>query len=323
MSDSKDEFERSAKRLKDAFEQVNYENRMAEKQRREKEAAELADKIRREADQRRQAANAPHDEKQKARARAEVKESIRLNKDLRESGVKGFDRFDTSLNQVFLSSQQDTKALRAHFRAHYWPILREGGHAAYEAALRGAAAGGDAMAQKLMEVTGLDRQAGDRALPEGRVDLREMLEFDAEGRMRLKQSLADIPEFAEHVPKDQHGRPSGAYLNEMDKILQQAVAEAMKSTGCYRQVRLDESDPNSDLVWEHFDPEAPEALGTRVHDIDMIKDVFGDDLTTEFDELIERALEQRERDEPLPRYKEDDDELEDDDEFDHDRSHSL
>ncbi len=260
MGYSKDELERSKKALEDAMEKQNYDVRVGEKRKREEDARNLAAQAKEDVEAQERVEQSRADERNQKIAKTETDQAAKLNRELIESGVKGYDTYATSMNMVFMSALQDGKALRATYRPYskMWNLIKNTPWAVGKLG----DLGGNALRplkEGAEDALGVHKQAGDRHLHRGNFNPHEMLEIGAEGQLSFRGSFGNLPGFEDVKGKpDVERNMKEFFLHSTYCSLEKAgyTCEKNDTTGEMKWTRV----PEGGGIAEPLTPGAYEAL---------------------------------------------------------------
>ena len=257
MGYSKDELERSKKALEDAMEKENYMQRLKEKRQKAEDERNLAAQAKADVEAQERVEESNADKVQKTRAKAETDQARKLNRELVETGVKGYDTYATSMNMVLMSALQDGKALRATYRpySNAWYYIK---NAPWGVGKLGELAGNALRPLKegAEDTLGVHKQAGDRHLHRGNFNPHEMLEIGPEGQLSFRGSFGDLPGF-----EDVKGKPD--VEENMQNFFMHSTYCSLENAG----YTCEKDDATGEMKWTR-EPEGgvPERLTTEAYE---------------------------------------------------------
>lgn len=144
-----------------------------------------------------------------------------------EESFAGYEQFGSGLGKVMLLAVKGSYALNQTLLP--WKNLARAASGGAKYAGQAAEAAGEkasAWHEQVCGWLGYGRQKGEVDLPPGEINMWNMIEIDADGRLTYTQKFADLPDFKD-VPNEQKSL--------MDELFQSSVEKLLKKEGYQQQ----------------------------------------------------------------------------------------
>ncbi len=237
--------------LQDAIKDARYKEKIyAERQ--ERAARQLkAQQMEAERAQREALESKPQEEAQKKKAEIALNEFRRASKELCESGVQGYDRFDTSANKILQWSVLGAKTISEKYQP--WTTIGKLALALGRGAVNVAGMIGQKLGDSVEDLMRFRREKGEVDTDIGNINTSEMVEVDHEGRLQFPVKFKDIPG-NERIPDE--------IADYQDQLFQASIAVLLQHEG----YKLDD---NGAYIYSDKRPGREAVLGEKLEPSDF------------------------------------------------------
>ncbi|MDF1677580.1 MAG: cell envelope integrity protein TolA [Legionellaceae bacterium] len=206
--------------LQDALKDARYKEKIYAERRARAEAQHQARERDAERAQREALESQPREEARKKKAEITLNEFRRASKELYESGVQGYDRFDTSATKIMQWSVLGAKTISEKYQP--WTRIGQFALAVGKGAVNVAGMIGEKLGDSIEDLMRFRREKGEVDTDIGNINISDMVEVDHEGRLVFPVKFKDIPG-NDHIPDE--------IANYQDELLQNSIAVLLEHEG--------------------------------------------------------------------------------------------